>query len=48
MQRFYPPSDLPMGTEDSDSEDEPGAAAGHRAKPRRKAHQRPQVGGPLG
>lgn len=44
MQRFYPPAaEPPAGVEESDSEDDAGAAASHRAKPRRKAHQRPQV-----
>jgi len=43
MQQFYPPAEVPVGMDDSDSDDEVGPSVGHRAKPRRKAHQRPQV-----
>lgn len=34
----------PHGVDDADSDDEMAGAATHKAKPRRKSHQRPQVG----
>jgi hypothetical protein len=46
MQRFYPTIESPAGLEETDSDDDVRAGNSHQAKPRRKAHQRPQVRAP--